>query len=136
VDIYAPGTNVMSSINSTLGGFSNDSRNPAFTLAKRTGTSMSCPQVTGVMACMLEVWPRASQSQLLEHLNSYIKLGQMTTTSGGPSDFTDLQGSDNKFLFFFKERLENGMVSPKQNLGIRPSTGMMYPRPKIFKYGS
>lgn len=136
VDIYAPGANVMSSINSTLGSFSNDARNTSFTLSKRTGTSMASPQVAGILACMLEVWPRASQSQLIEHLNSYIKLGQMTTTTGGPSDYTDLQGSGNKFLFFFKERLDNGMISPKQNLGIRPSSGMMYPRPKIFRYGS
>jgi hypothetical protein len=136
VDIYAPGANVMSSINSTLGAYSNDTRNSSFTLAKRTGTSMASPQVAGILACVMETWPRASQSQLLEHLNNYIKLGQMTETAGGPADYTDLQGSDNKFLFFFKSRPENGFVAPKHNLGNRPSSGMMYPRPKIFRYGS
>lgn len=135
VDVYAPGSNIMSSVNSTLGSYANDTRNTAFTNGKKSGTSMASPQITGLLACLLETWPRMQQSEALTYISNNSKLGQITAGTGGPTDFTDLQGSSNKFMFYLKERKDSGQVGPKQNQGNRPSSGMMYPRTKIFRYG-
>lgn len=136
VDLYAPGRYIMSSINSNTGVFVEDSRTPGYYQTKKGGTSMASPQVTGVIACLAEIWPTMKQSQCLDYLYKVSKTGQMTSTAGGPSDFTDLQGSTNRYLFYVKERPETGSVYPKQNFGVRPNSGHVYPRSKIYRYGS
>ena len=136
VDVYAPGRFIMSSVNSTLGVYANDTRDTSYYLTKKTGTSMASPQVTGVLACLAETWPRLSQPQALTYIQNRAKTNQITAGTGGPSDFTDLQGSANRFLYFYKERPAEGQVGPKVNQGNRPSTGLAWPRPKIYRYGS
>lgn len=135
VDIYAPGDYIMSSINSSDGVYATDQRNTAYHQAKYSGTSMAAPQVTGVIACLAETWPNITQAQALAHLIKHSQLGQMTATSGGPTDFTDLQGSANRYLYYYKERPETGQVYPKVNQGTRQPIGMLYPRAKIYRYG-
>lgn len=135
VDVYAPGRAILSSFNSNLGINAPDSRNSSYFLAKLSGTSMAAPQVAGVIACVAETWPRLKQSDAQAYIEKYAKLNQIVSTTGGPSDPTDLQGSFNRYLYLVKERYEAGQISPKQNQGFRPSGGMMYPRTKIFKYG-
>jgi subtilisin family serine protease len=135
VDVYAPGRFIMSSVNSTLGVFANDSRNTSFYVTKRSGTSMASPQVAGVIACLAETWPRLSQSLALTYIQTYAKTNQISAGTGGVTDYTDLQGSANRFLYFYKERPAEGQVSPKINQGLRPSTGLAWPRPKIYRYG-
>jgi hypothetical protein len=44
-----------------------------------------------------------------------------------------LEGSENNFLFYYKERKDTGNVFPKTNYKIRPTTGITYPRPR-YKY--
>ena len=136
VDVYAPGRFIMSSVNSTLGVYANDARNTSYYLTKKTGTSMASPQVAGVLACLAETWPRLSQPYALTYIQTRSKTNQITAGTGGPTDFTDLQGSANRFLYFYKERPAEGQVGPKVNQGLRPSTGLAWPRPKIYRYGS
>ena len=40
----------------------------------------------------------------MDYINQHAKDDQMTTTSGGYTDDTDLQGADNKYLFYYKEK--------------------------------
>lgn len=136
VDVYAPGRFIMSSVNSTLGVYANDARNTSYYLTKKTGTSMASPQVAGVLACLAETWPRLSQPYALTYIQTRAKFNQITAGTGGPTDYTDLQGSTNRFLYFYKERPAEGQVGPKVNQGLRPSTGLAWPRPKIYRYGS
>ena len=136
IDVYAPGRFIMSSVNSTLGVYANDARNTSYYLTKKTGTSVASPQVAGVLACLAETWPRLSQPYALTYIQNRAKTDQITAGTGGPSDFTDLQGSVNRFLYFYKERPVEGQVGPKVNQGLRPSTGLAWPRPKIYRYGS
>jgi len=136
VNVYAPGRFIMSSVNSTLGVYSNDLRDTSYYITKYSGTSMASPQVAGVLACLAETWPRLNQSLAVEYIHTHAKTNQITAGTGGPSDFTDLQGSTNRFLYFYKERPEAGQVGPKVNQGLRPSTGLAWPRPKIYRYGS
>jgi hypothetical protein len=96
---------------------------------------MASPQVAGVIACLAETWPRLSQSLALTYIQTYAKTNQISAGTGGVTDYTDLQGSANRFLYFYKERPAEGQVSPKINQGLRPSTGLAWPRPKIYRYG-
>jgi plastocyanin len=129
VDIFAPGTNIISSYNSGV----SDSRNGSFLLGKISGTSMASPQVCGVLACALEQNPHWNQIQAKAYITGIAKLGQMSTSSGGPTDERDLQGAPNKYLFYKKERPSSGLTVPKNSPGPRPSSGLAYPRPKIYR---
>lgn len=136
VDVYAPGRYVMSSINSDTGVVTNDYRNTLFKNTKKSGTSMASPQVCGVLATVLEAWPTMTQSQAVEYIFRTSKLDQMTDTGGGPTDLTSLQGSTNRYLYYYPERPSTGAVSPKVNFGNRPTQGQAWPRTKIYRYGT
>jgi hypothetical protein len=136
VDVYAPGRFIMSAINSTLGVYANDVRNTSYYITKKSGTSMASPQVAGVLACLAETWPRLNQSLALAYIQARSKTNQISAGTGGVTDYTDLQGSANRFLYFYKERPTEGQVGPKVNQGLRPSAGLAWPRPKIYRYGS
>ena len=131
VDIWAPGTNIISSYLSGVG----DSRNGTHLLGKISGTSMASPNVCGVIACALEQNPHWNQTQAKAYIVSTATQGQITNTTGGPADIRDLQGAPNKYLYYKKERPETGTMVPRVAQGARPSTGMVFPRPRIYRFG-
>jgi hypothetical protein len=131
VDIWAPGTSILSSY---LGGVS-DNRNASYQLGKISGTSMASPQVCGVIACALEQNPHWNQSQAKAYITGIATQGQLTATSGGPADIRDLQGGPNLHLYYKKERPIDGQTIPQLTQGARPSVGMAWPRPKIYRFG-
>jgi len=132
VDVYAPGVNIISSLHSSGGGVTlvNDYRDSNYKLGKYNGTSMASPQVCGVLACLLEQYPNMKQSDIISYLEQNSKTNQMTTTSGGYNDDTDLQGSSNSYLFYKKERVETGTSTPRYTYGDRKAStnGVKYPR--------
>jgi hypothetical protein len=127
VDLFAPGTYIMSALPSGVA----DSRNASFFNGKFSGTSMASPQVCGVLACALEVYPDMNQERAKAYITAIAKSGQLVATSGGPTDGQDLQGAANLYLFYKKERETSGNVFPKINYKPRPTTGSVYPRPRI-----
>lgn len=127
VDIWAPGTNIISSLPSGTA----DPRNASYYLGKYNGTSMASPQVCGILACALEIYPHWKQEQAKAYITGIAKLNQLTGTNGGPTDGQDLQGAPNKTLFYRKERESTGNIFPKTNYDVRPTTGSVYPRPRI-----
>jgi hypothetical protein len=127
VDIWAPGTSIISALPSGT----SDPRNASFYLGKYNGTSMASPQVCGVLACALEIYPNMNQSQAKAYILAYAKADQLTATSGGAVDGQDLQGAANLVLYYYKERAVNGNTFPKINYKPRPATGAVYPRPRI-----
>jgi len=127
VDIWAPGTNIISALPSGTP----DPRNASYYLGKYNGTSMASPQVCGVLACALEIYPNMNQSQAKAYIIAYAKSSQLIATSGGTVDGQDLQGAANLVLYYYKERAVNGNTFPKINYKPRPSTGAVYPRPRI-----
>jgi hypothetical protein len=135
VDLYAPGRLIMSSVQSTTGVYSADNRNSSFYNTKQSGTSMASPQVAGVLACLAEQWPTMKQAQALAYLHQHCTYDQITDTGGGSADYTDIQGSTNRYLAYFKDRPDQGQVGPKINQGARPTSGQTWPRPKIYRYG-
>ena len=128
LNIFSPGHSIMSSVYT---GTTTDPRNASYKIAKYSGTSMASPQVCGVLACALEQYPNMTQEQSLEYITNYAKLSQMSETHGGYGDFTDLQGAPNKYLFYYKERPDSGFTYPNQKRHIRPTSGVVFPRPKI-----
>jgi hypothetical protein len=131
VDIWAPGTNIISAYNSGAA----DPRNASYLFGKINGTSMASPQVCGVLACALEVYPNMTQAVAKAYILGIAKPNQLTATTGGPADIRDLQGGPNLFLYYKKERELSGNVFPKINYQIRPTTGVVYPRTRLRKYG-
>jgi subtilisin family serine protease len=131
VDIWAPGTSIISSY---LSGVS-DSRNSSYQLGKISGTSMASPNVCGVLACALEQNPRWNQVQAKAYIMGIAKQGQINASTGGPADIRDLQGAPNLYLYYKKERPTEGQTIPKLSQGVRPTSGMAWPRTRIFRFG-
>lgn len=102
VTVYAPGTNIVSTISSTnlyTSGAYLD--NPVFSVANLTGTSMSAPQVAGVMALYLQLNPGYAPSKVRNWVTAISKTNQIYTT-GNTDDYTNnrsILGSTNRFMF-------------------------------------
>ena len=82
-DLSAPGSGVVSSLNS----FTTEAYTPVMTYtyasrsyiwARMSGTSMSCPAVTGIVALMLEANPNLSPRHVREILTSTARNDEMT----------------------------------------------------------
>jgi hypothetical protein len=131
VDIWAPGTNIISSF---LSG-TTESRNTNYYIDRLSGTSMASPQVCGVLACLLEIYPRMTPAQALSLITVYAKTAQLNnTTTANPAwtqDLYSLRNANNKYLYMPKERPSNGEMYPKQNHMLRPTSGIMYPRRSV-----
>lgn len=128
VDIYAPGSSIISSVYS--GGVA-DSRNSSYFQQKYSGTSQASPQVCGVVACLMEIYPQFNQAQVTDYLIKNSKYNQITDSGGSYTDYTSLQGSENRYLYYKKERSDTGSTWPKLNYLPRPSSGRMFPRVKV-----
>jgi subtilisin family serine protease len=83
VDIYAPGTNIMSAC-STTNAFSaqNYYLNASFRQVNISGTSMASPQVAGMAALLLEINPGAAPSQIKQSLLENASTQIYTSESG------------------------------------------------------
>ena len=134
-DMWAPGTAIISSWNtSTSYTFVPSPANSSYNIAKISGTSMASPQVCGVLACALELYPHWTQTQAKRYIMGIAKGMQLTESNGGPADIRDLQGSPNLYLYYKKERPSEGQTVPKIDEGARPLVGAVFPRPKIHRY--
>ena len=131
IDLYAPGDFIQSSVNEQTSDSVQDSRDASFYLEKFSGTSMASPQVCGVIAGVLEVYPELNQEGVLEYLiNKGSKDNQILDAEDSFSNPISLQGSSNKYLYYYPERRETGQMAPKKDFFVRPSTGILYPRTK------
>lgn len=136
ITVFAPGDNIISSVNSTVGGYANDPRNGAFRLRKIGGTSMASPQVAGMLACLAEIYPRMTQQDAINWLSNYSGKNQLNDSGVPFSDQASLKGAANRYLKWFQERPDNGVIGPKTNYKARPSNGSVFPRTRILRYGS
>jgi hypothetical protein len=134
VDVYSPGTWIISSVHdgvktpSVTSPTVNDPRNLSYKLAKYRGTSMACPQVTGILACALENNPRMTPADCLNYLKQHGKINQMTDGNGTFLDTASLLGSDNRYLYYKKQRETQGYVTSQLTNNVRKPNGMVFPR--------
>lgn len=137
VDIWAPGSEIQSSVNTltSYGGNIDPRAGATYALAKISGTSMASPQVCGVLACALEMYPWMTQAQAREYLFYHSK-EQVGTTAGGFTDFTNTQGAPNRYLYHYNERPETGQLYPKKDYWLRDTQfSKVWPRPRVRRYG-
>jgi hypothetical protein len=155
IDVYAPGSGIQSVWNSAeslydanpttdprvaaLGG--TDSINNNF--KKCPGTSMSCPNTVGVIACYAEKYPRMTHADA-RALIAAISTDTVLSTNGGTFDtkdagFTYNPDSCKKMLFFQGNRHPSNEVGgyyatpfPTVNNWYRPESGQVYPRKKTL----
>ena len=151
VDIFAPGSGIQSvwSAGSSLYDNTNtpDPRVAALGLTdtvnnnfkKCPGTSMSGPQVTGVLACIAEKYPRMTQADAREWLRKMCP-ETILSTNGGAQDskdagFTFNADSCKKMLILKDTRINpidvggySPVPVPAANNFYRPSSGAVYPR--------
>jgi hypothetical protein len=138
VDLYAPGSNIVSSVYDTTAAaefgitLENDPRSPLYKIGSISGTSMSSPQVSGLLACLAEQLPNINQTVARQYILAASKTGQISSTGGAAGDYTSLgTTSNNRYAYYAKDRPENGLSNPKYNFSVRQSTGMLYPRVPI-----
>lgn len=136
VDLYAPGTNIMSCVNTNTGSSASavpDPRGPGY-LIKKSGTSMAAPQVTGVLACLLQVYPNLTQSGVIDYLQKTCSTGLIADPPPSqPSNTASLQGSPNVYLAYRNERESTGSNYPQTSYWFRPQSGAVWPRTNYRK---
>lgn len=102
VDIYSPGTMIM-------GAYANeayltpavpDPRNTIHYLNKISGTSQATPQVTGLLACVLQARPKMTIVEAKKFLEEYsLKNVLVEGASTAYTSTTYLQGGANRYLY-------------------------------------
>jgi len=102
VDIYAPGTDIMSTT-STINEFSSGDypADPSFKICNISGTSMAAPQVCGVGALVLSANPHMTPAQLKSYLTNNCTVDTIYTT-GLDNDYNDsrsIKGGNNRYLY-------------------------------------
>lgn len=148
VDIWAPGSDIISAVYDSSSAATEgsgsytpiiaDSRNGSYYLASISGTSMSSPQVTGVIACLAEQEQNLTQAEALQHLkeNALAEVG--TTGTINQSTYEAFGDGPNRYLFMPRKRPISGTLSPAFLHKNRNSdtAGIKYPRirnNRIFK---
>lgn len=155
VDVFAPGSGIQSVWNSGAGLYdataATDPRVAALggtdtinnNYKKCPGTSMSCPNTVGVIACYAEKYPRMTQADA-RALIAAISTDTVLSTNGGTFDGKDAGHTYNpdsckKMLFFQGTRHPSQEVGgyyptpfPTVNNWYRPASGQVYPRKKTL----
>jgi hypothetical protein len=137
VDIWAPGSDIISSVfdvsSATSEGYTPivaDSRDSSYYLASISGTSMSGPQVCGVIACIAQNQPNITTPEVLQYLKEN-SLPEVGSSSGSENIDYETFGSNshNRYLFIKRKRLESGSLQ-QTTFGNRNAdvSGVKYPR--------
>ncbi len=136
IDIWAPGTFINSSWVGSVGSAAIastpvlDARNSSYYVGKLSGTSMASPQVAGLLACLLEKVPTINQATAMQVTTSTYGLaafGQIPESTGGPTDYFDLQGAPNLHLAYFPNMVELDPISASKTLTATVPTGSFIP---------
>jgi hypothetical protein len=95
---------------------------------------MASPQVTGLIACIAEHYPRINQDFVIDYINTYWKKDQLLDSGGSYGDSNSLQGSPNIYSYHNRERKLSGVIQPRSGHWIRPSSGSVWPRKTMTTY--
>ena len=99
VDVYSAGTMIMSALSFKYSSTVTDPRNAIYRLGKISGTSMACPQVTGVLATVLQARPAMTPAEAKQFLIDHsVKNALVEGSNTTYSSTTYLQGGNNRIL--------------------------------------
>jgi hypothetical protein len=133
VDIFAAGEAIQSSLHS---GYGADARNSTYRLGKYQGTSMSGPQVAGVLAILAQQDPNMTQTEAQAWLDTVSTYDEMfDSEADDPMDTDSLQGAPNKILRWINQRPAAGKSFPVVNFKPRPTASIVWPRGRVRKRG-
>lgn len=118
VDLYAPGENIVSSVSRAKG--LPDSRNANYGQAYASGTSMAAPQITGIVASMMELNPAWNQQQAREWIISAAKQNQLKEADTYGNVYS-LGGGANRLAYFPNTWLPT-LSTANVTLSISPTT--------------
>jgi len=122
VDLFAPGSDQITAINSPLGIFNNklntytptvqDVRNKNYYVGKDSGTAYAAANVAGYIACLLQTNPTLLPADALTTVTQYAVADQLTISLQGYGVNADLNGANNLILHsVFPDYNENIVVS-------------------------
>ncbi len=103
VDVWAPGTNIVStcSTTNTKGATTAYPFNSNYKIMSISGTSMASPQVAGLAAQLLQVYPTATPAQIRQKVID-TSIANMLYTTGLSTDYSDtrsLHGGPNRYAY-------------------------------------
>jgi subtilisin family serine protease len=103
VDVWAPGTNIVStcSTTNTKGATTAYPFNSNYKIMSISGTSMASPQVAGLAAQLLQVYPTATPAQIRQKVID-TSTANMLYTTGLSTDYSDtrsLHGGPNRYAY-------------------------------------
>ena len=109
VDIYAPGSSIVSAISTTYDpgfatfpyGVNTYPGNPSYSIANVDGTSMAAPNVAGIAAQLLQLYPTATPAQIRQKIID-LSTPNMLYSTGSSTDYSNdasLHGSPNRFAY-------------------------------------
>lgn len=148
-DIWAPGTEIISSSNTDYGTWGFDIRSEVnatfggatcsnctgavgfgtYLIGAVSGTSMAGPQVAGVAACLMEQRQSYTSNDVKSTLVSFANTNAIGSASTMPN-LTPYEGfldGQNKYLMYVTLR-DDGIAWPERNVGLRTTSGVAYPR--------
>lgn len=126
VDVWAPGTNIVSTCSTTnaFGSITAYPLNSNYKIMSISGTSMASPQVAGLAAQLLQVYPTATPAQIRQKIiNS--STADMLYTTGLSTDYSNsrsLHGGPNRYGYQAFNTAIGGNVAGSvtlSNTGIR-----------------
>jgi serine protease AprX len=103
VDVYAPGSLIVSAISTTnnFGASTVYPFNSLFRIGSISGTSMASPNVAGIVAQLLQVYPRATPAQIRQKIISDSTVGVLydTVSTTNYADSQSLHGGANRYAY-------------------------------------
>jgi subtilisin family serine protease len=103
VDVWAPGTNIVSTTSNTnvYGAVTTYPFNASYKIMSISGTSMASPNVAGLAAQLLQIYPTATPAQIRQKIID-TSIPNMLYTTGLSTDYSNsrsLHGGPNRFAY-------------------------------------
>jgi subtilisin family serine protease len=115
VDVWAPGTNIVSTCSTTnaFGATTAYPFNASYLIMSISGTSMASPNVAGLAAQLLQVYPTATPAQIRQKIID-TSTANMLYTTGLSTDYSNdrsLHGGPNRYAYQAFNTASGGNVS-------------------------